>query len=112
LARDAVAAVNDELGAAMVAAIERGALVGGKVVKLRDAGRRRDAAAGRATLGDDRSARRLRAPSTHSSSSARLIAVRLLQLPLLRAVEHPRWVGEIIEKPPPRAPQRVSPESR
>jgi hypothetical protein len=34
LARDVVAAVNDGLGAGMVAAIERGTPVGGKVVKL------------------------------------------------------------------------------
>jgi len=40
LARDAVAAVNDELGAAMVAAIEREAPASAKVVKLRHRRRR------------------------------------------------------------------------
>jgi len=37
---------------------------------------------------------------------------RLSQVPLLRAVEQPIWVLEIIEYPPPQQAHLVNPENR
>ena len=44
-----------------------------------------------------------------ASSTSRRMVSRLAQVPLLRAVEQPKWCRLILAKPPPHTPQRIRP---